>query len=69
MRELAGGDHAVALFNLGTEPATISFRWRDLGIQKAPRGARDLWTHRDIKLDSEYSTEVAGHGVALLRIH
>jgi alpha-galactosidase len=69
MRKLANGDHAVAIFNLAVDSAKISTRWKDLGIAKPPKSARDLWAHSDIKLDPEYSAAVPGHGVVLLRIH
>ena len=68
-RELAGGDWAVAIFNRATEPTKLTFKWVDAGIQKIPAHARDLWNHTDLKLPGrDYSTEVPGHGVVLLRV-
>jgi alpha-galactosidase len=68
-RELAGADRAVAIFNRAPDPAKVTFKWVDAGIQKAPARARDLWSHTDLKLPGqEYSAEVPGHGVVLLRV-
>jgi alpha-galactosidase len=68
-RSLAGGAWAVALFNRATNNAQITVKWSDLGLSGAPRSARDLWAHSDIKLTGpEYSATVPGHGVLLLRI-
>jgi alpha-galactosidase len=68
VRELAGGDHAVAVFNLGTDPATATIHWADLGLKKAPSRIRDLWNHTDMK-GGEFSAAIPGHGVVLLRVH
>jgi alpha-galactosidase len=69
VRELAGGDTAVALFNRATDTATIKVMWAEIGLKKSPTQARDLWAHKDLKLSgAEYSTEVPGHGVVMLRV-
>jgi alpha-galactosidase len=68
-KELAGGATAVAVFNRAPEDAKVTFRWADAGIPKAPSRIRDLWRHTEQKQTGpEYSTEVPGHGVVLLRI-
>jgi alpha-galactosidase len=67
VRELAGGAHAVALFNRGADSAKMTLQWADLKIK--PSKARDLWERKDVKLDgAEYSANVPAHGVQLLRI-
>jgi alpha-galactosidase len=69
VRQLAGGEQAVAVFNRSAESATIAIKWADLGIQKSPTRARDLWAHTDVKLEGpDYSVTVPAHGVALLRL-
>jgi alpha-galactosidase len=68
VRELAGGDHAVAVFNLGTDPATATVHWTDLGLKKPPSRIRDLWNHADLRA-GEFSATVPAHGVVMLRIH
>jgi alpha-galactosidase len=67
VRELAGGAHAVALFNRGAATANMKVKWAELKIK--PKGARDLWEHCDVKLvGEEYSASVPSHGVVLLRV-
>ncbi len=71
VKQLADGGQAVGLFNLNEKDAKMTVKWADLGMKQAPKHARDLWEHKDVKLDkksSEYSTTVPGHGVVLLRI-
>jgi alpha-galactosidase len=68
-RELAGGDTAVAVFNRAPEDAKVTFGWADAGIPKTPSCIRDLWSHTEQKeTGPEYSAEVPGHGVVLLRV-
>jgi alpha-galactosidase len=68
-RQLWGGDTAVAVFNRAPGDAGISFRWSDAGMP-TPSRIRDLWRHNDQKTTRlEYSAEVPGHGVVLLRVH
>src|SRR6266849_5616321 len=71
VKQLADGGQAVGLFNLNEKDAKRTVKWADIGMKQAPKHARDLWEHKDVKLDkkgSEYSTTVPGHGVVLLRI-
>ena len=61
----------MALFNRAAAEAKMTVKWADLGMKQTPKHARDLWEHKDVKLDKkspEYSTTVPGHGVVLLRI-
>lgn len=68
-RELADGDIAVAVFNRASAAARVTFRWLDVGITQAPPRIRDLWSHADQKgTGADYSAEVPGHGVELLRV-
>ena len=69
VKPLAGGDQAVALFNRGAQASPVTAKWRDLGFKAAPKKARDLWTHSEVKLEgAEYSASVPAHGVVLLRV-
>jgi alpha-galactosidase len=69
VKELSGGAKAVALFNRAATDATVSLTWAAVGFSEAPRGARDLWLHKDLKLDGpSYSAAVPAHGVVLLRV-
>jgi len=69
-RPLSGGAQAIGLFNRGTEPAKIVLKWTDAGMKSAPAHVRDVWAHRDLKLNGrEYLADVPPHSVVLLRIH
>jgi alpha-galactosidase len=68
-RPLDGGAQAVALFNRGADAASMSVKWADLGLSGAPKKARDLWSHREVKPSgAEYTAMVPSHGVVMLRV-
>ena len=68
-KPLFGGEQAAALFNRGAEAAQVTVKWADLGLQSAPKHARDLWSHSDVKVDGpQYSATLPAHGVVLLRV-
>jgi hypothetical protein len=46
-RDLLGGRKAVALFNRGTDDATVSVTFSQLGISETPE-VRDLWNRQDV---------------------
>jgi alpha-galactosidase len=69
VRELAGGAHAVALFNKADEPAKMTVKWSDAGAKGTPKHVRDLWAHADVNATGDgWTTEIPAHGVALLRV-
>jgi alpha-galactosidase len=66
-RPLSGGAQAVGFFNRSAEPAKVTVKWADIGIE-GRRRLRDLWLHQDIDWPGpEYSVTVPGHGVVMLR--
>jgi alpha-galactosidase len=66
---LTGGGTAVAVFNRASGNAKVTFRWADAGISKTPASIRDLWSHTNQNgVGPEYSADVPGHGVVLLRV-
>jgi alpha-galactosidase len=68
VRELAGGDKAVAVFNRAADKADVTIKWSELGL-KTPSRAKDLWAHRDTTFQgAEVTTSVPGHGVMLWRV-
>jgi alpha-galactosidase len=68
-RRLAGGDTAVAVFNRAPRETKITFRWADAGMAKPPSRIRDVWQHAEQNgTGPEYSTQIPGHGVILLRL-
>jgi len=67
-RTLRDGSYAIALFNRGTQAASVTARWEDVGIV-GEYGVRDVWSHEARgPHDKEYSTTVAPHAVVLLRL-
>jgi len=61
---------AVGLFNLGETPRRIGFNCHKLGIM-GTQTLRDVWRQQDlvqVGTDDNWETEVAPHGVVLLRI-
>ncbi len=69
VKDLSDGAKAVALFNRAANPAKIAVKWSDIGVAATPHHARDLWLHREVKLEGpEFAAQVPGHGVVLLRI-
>ena len=46
-RDLSGGRTAVALFNRGTQDATVSVTFAQLGVSGTP-GVRDVWNRADV---------------------
>jgi alpha-galactosidase len=68
-RELAGGDHALAIFNRAASDADVAFRWTDAGVRAAPSRIRDVWRHTEEKGSGpEMRVKVLGHGVVMLRV-
>jgi alpha-galactosidase len=68
VRELAGGERAVAMFNRGADSASFIVKWQDLGM-KPPAHIRDLWGHKDESFEGpEHSVTVPSHGVVLWRV-
>jgi len=69
VRELAGNDLAIGLFNRGSASADITLRWADLGVKGKVKKLRDLWEKRDVKVDSaDHKFSVSSHGVVFLRL-
>jgi alpha-galactosidase len=69
VRELAGGDRAVAVFNRAAAPVTLALKWAHLGM-KAPSGGRDLWTAKDERFEGAgQAANIPAHGVVLWRVH
>jgi len=70
-RPLAGTNtRAVALFNRGTAPASITVQWTNIGLPAGNATVRDLWQHADLGTSNNSYTAAAvpAHGVAMLKI-
>jgi alpha-galactosidase len=73
VRPLANEAVAVGLFNRGSAPAQIGFRWDSLHLNANLGGksleARDLWKHEGISVTGDsYTATVPPHGVVLVRV-
>ncbi len=67
-KALADGSHAVGLFNLGQDAATVTVNFSDLKL-KGSHAVRDLWAHQDKgKVRDKFEATVPSHGVVLVKI-
>ncbi|WP_263367401.1 putative Ig domain-containing protein [Edaphobacter bradus] len=67
-KPLDDGSVAVGLFNLSTEPLTISVPWSDVE-RSGTLMVRDVWRHESIgAFANGFSSQVPAHDVALVRI-
>jgi alpha-galactosidase len=67
-KPLSGGAVAVALFNRLESPTGMTLNLARIGWH-GPAAARDLWSHKDLDaLNGDYTANVPGHGVILLRL-
>lgn len=69
-KELKDGSRAVVLFNRSEEPASIGFRWYEVGLPDDLKFTiRDLWKHKDIgKFTGSFKADVPSHGVVMVRV-
>jgi len=67
VRELAGGAHAVGLFNRTDGVINATCDWEKLGLPKSP-ALRDLWLHEELPRQPVFSTVIPPHGCCLLRL-
>jgi alpha-galactosidase len=68
VRPLEDGSRAVALYNLGHEPAKVTAKWVDLKLS-GEHGVRDLWRQKELgKFGNEFSMTVAAHGAEMVKI-
>ena len=71
MKHLEDGSVALGLFNRGEKSAKIKFTLEQLGLRDK-QTVRDLWRQTDVAAlegKEAFSTEVAPHGAALLRVY
>ena len=68
IRPLDDGTKAVALYNIGHEPAKVTAKWSDLKVS-GQHEVRDLWRQKELgKFGDEFSMTVAPHGAELVKI-
>lgn len=65
--QLPDGSWAVGLFNRQDEQQTFDFNFeKELGIQEGH--IRDVWTHEDLGIQSDYSVTLAPHDSVFLKV-
>ena len=69
-KELSGGEWAICLLNDGTVPVSYTVDWQDMTFLPGPYyHLRDLWAKAPAgRTPALYSTAIAPHDVALLRL-
>ena len=69
VKELAGGDRAIALFNETEEAARISTTADEAGLREADAyEVRDLWGHESYESAGTVAATVPAHGTAMFRV-
>ncbi len=68
LKQLADGNKAIGIFNLGTSSEDVTVHLTDLGIN-VKHTIRDIWRQKDIgEFEDTYKATVPNHGVALLKL-
>lgn len=68
-KPLHDGSLAVGIFNRGAAEKTGGVTWKELGLNGRPKQVRDLWAHKDLKVDGDaFRAAVPSHGVVFLRV-
>ncbi len=68
VKELEGGDKAVALVNRGWFEGKVAAEWKDVGAKGKWR-VRDVWQRKDAGVfDGRYEATVPAHGAVMVRM-
>ncbi|HZQ43516.1 MAG TPA: putative Ig domain-containing protein [Acidobacteriaceae bacterium] len=68
VKPMADGSKAIGLFNLSSDPHTITLDWKDIGLSGTVK-VRDVWRQRDLgAFKDRFTSLVPTHDVALIRI-
>jgi alpha-galactosidase len=68
VKPLHDGSLALALFNQGSEPATVNADWSEINLSGKQR-VRDLWRHRDLGIyEQKFSALIPSHGVVMVKL-
>jgi alpha-galactosidase len=68
VKDLDGGDKAVALFNRDVDDVKLTAKWVDIGVT-GKQNVRDLWRQKDLgEFDNEFNTVVGRRGVTMIRV-
>lgn len=67
-KSLDDGSLAVGLFNLTSEPRSMSVNWKEIGVT-GTQAVRDVWRQQNLgSYTRGFSSQVPGHGVMLVRL-
>jgi hypothetical protein len=67
-KKLADKSLAVGIFNRSKVAVPVNLVWHDLGLRARP-AIRDLWLHRDLARQKNFTAEIPPHGCVLLRVN
>jgi alpha-galactosidase len=68
-KPLTDGSIAVALLNVSSVDAQMSFSLEEIGLQKGENQIRDLWARKDLpSIDEKFETNVVAHGVVVVKV-
>jgi hypothetical protein len=67
MRQLAGGNYAAGIFNLGSENGNYKLDFAKLGFNGKVK-IRDVWRHEDLGGKSKLQIALPSHGSVLIKI-
>ena len=68
VKPLHNGTLALALFNQGSEPATVTADWSEINLSGKQR-VRDLWRHKEMGIyEQKFSALIPSHGVVMVKL-
>ena len=68
-KPLDGGAIGVGLFNLSSDPRTMSIQWIDLGLKGRRKKVRDVWRQHNLgSFRDGFTASVPPHGVMLMKV-
>jgi alpha-galactosidase len=69
VRELSGGEWAVALLNTGATPAELSIDFGHMWFLGGKHAIRDIWAKKSVgTTEKPFTAKLASHDVAFLRL-
>ncbi|HEX6466073.1 MAG TPA: alpha-galactosidase [Terriglobales bacterium] len=68
LADATGGDHYVAVFNLGDSPHAVDLTWSDLGVKARSAEVRDLWSRKSLGRQPGVKVQLGPHASVLYRI-
>lgn len=69
VKPLSNGDKAVLFLNRSTSPVKMSITLAKLGFAGGSHTVKNLWSHTTNAAGASIEAVVAGHGVAMFRVH